>query len=96
MGRVGSCASAIGITIDPIIYSSTSKRLNTNGYYCSYDSTYNTCDTDAVIYNSTAKRLASYLETVNYGGYCSSLDLVSYDSTNKRLTHKTTIKAPCD
>jgi len=95
LGRVGPCVKVIGSTIDPIAYSSTAKRLTTNGAYCVYDSYLNECETNTVIYNTTAKRLAQYQEAIAYGGYCSNINAVSYNSTSKRLTYKATGSTGC-
>ena len=95
MGRVGPCVDVIGSTIDPIAYSSTAKRLTTNGAYCVYDSYLGQCETNTVVYSTTAKRLAQYQEAIAYGGYCSNINAVSYNSTTKRLTYQATGSTGC-
>jgi len=92
---VKPCSVVAGSLIDPIAYSSTAKRLTTNGAYCVYDSYLNQCETNTVVYNATARRLAQYQEAIYYGGYCSNINAVSYNSTARRLVYKATGNVGC-
>jgi len=82
-------------SIDPLLYDSTAKRLNTSGYFCQLDATGSMCNTNSVVYNTTYKRLVVFTEGVTVGSYCSGGNLVSYDSTNKRLKYSSQASTPC-
>jgi len=92
---VKPCSVVARMLIDPIAYSSTAKRLTTNGAYCVYDSYLNECETNTVVYSTTAKRLVRYQEAIAYGGYCSNINAVSYNSSTKRLVYQATGSTGC-